>query len=106
MVVADCSIKNSDDIGCGSSQKFAPELNEALEKGSVALFSDGGMNSMYGIYEDNTIITLSGDEDYTGSLTFDEVNQEVNLITPERINEKIEMDSSVYDMNYEIEFIY
>ena len=106
MMIADCSIENPDDIRCGGSQEFAPELNEALEKGSVALFSDGGINSMYGIYEDNTIITLSGDEDYTGNLTFDEVNQEVNLITQERINEKIEIDSGFYDMNCETKFIY
>lgn len=106
MMFADCTMPELDDIMCGGSEEFAPELNEALEKGSIAIFNDGGLNSMYGIYEDNTIITLSGDEDYKGSLTFDEVNQEVNLITPERINEKIEIDPSVYDRDYEIELTY
>lgn len=66
---------------------FAPILNDALKKGNIALFNTA--NGTYGIYDDNTIITLESDQEYTGTITFDKVNQGYNLITTESANEII-----------------
>ena len=73
-------------------QFIADKLNEALESGDIAIFYDGTEN--YGIYEDGTVINLTGTAPYTGTLTFEEADKGVNLITAGRINEKLDIDPS------------
>lgn len=65
-------------------ESFAPILNDALEKGSIALFNT--VDGTYGIYEDNSVITLEADKSYNGTITFNQVNQEYNLITESSSN--------------------
>ncbi|SHM60596.1 hypothetical protein [Ruminococcus flavefaciens] len=62
------------------SEGYAPKLNEALQKGSIALF--GTVDGTYGIYEDNTVIELdAGIPPYSGNITFEQVNKGYNLVT-------------------------
>lgn len=68
-------------------ESFAPTLNDALEKGDIALFNT--IDGTYGIYEDNTIITLESDKEYNGSITYEQVNQTYNLITSSSSNNTI-----------------
>ena len=67
------------DTSFWGGQMFAPKLNESLEKGSIALFNT--VDGTYGIYEDNTIVGLDTDVTYSGSITFEQVNQGYNLMT-------------------------
>ena len=60
-------------------ESYAPILNDALQKGDIAIFNT--TVGIYGIYEDNTVITLEANEDYNGTLTFNDINKEYNLIT-------------------------
>ena len=64
---------------------YADALNDALVKGSIAVFTTP--KGTYGIYEDNTIINIQATEDYQGTLSFKDANKEYNLITPESVNE-------------------
>ena len=68
-------------------ESFAPVLNNALKKGNIALFST--VEGMYGIYDDNTILTLASNIEYTGTITFDKINQGYNLVTSESAGEII-----------------
>lgn len=70
---------NKDEPVFFGGESFAPMLNEALEKGDIALFNT--VDGTYGIYEDNTVITLEADKSYTGTLTFEQAAQSYNLIT-------------------------
>ena len=72
-----------------SSRSIAPGLNEALKKGNIALFNVGDGRSIYGIYEDNTVICLNGTGEYNGNVTFEEVDHEYNLIKKETEMEEI-----------------
>ncbi len=65
-------------------ESFAPKLNDALQKGSIALFNT--VDGTYGIYEDNSVITLEADKSYNGTITFNQVNQEYNLLTSDSSN--------------------
>lgn len=62
----------------GSSEFIAVELNEALESGRLAVFHSGG--NVYGIYENNEIVTLMGSEPFEGNLLFEEVSQFDNIV--------------------------
>lgn len=81
------------DLRQGSPQFFGSEgiasnLNEALKKGSIAVFETG--NGIYGIYEDNTVISLKEHyKQYDGNLTFEQINQQYNLITPDSVKDVI-----------------
>lgn len=80
------------DLRQGTNQFFgsagiAPVLNDALEKGSIAVFDTG--SGTYGIYEDNTVVTLQADVSYDGNLTFEQINQQYNLITSDSVNDII-----------------
>lgn len=72
-------------------ESIAPALNDALKKGSVAVFDTS--NGTYGMYEDNTVVNLSENIlekiPYDGTLTFDQINQEYNLITSDSVNDII-----------------
>lgn len=84
-----CDVRylNKDEPTFYGGEGFAPILNDALKKGNIALFNTA--DGTYGIYDDNTIITLESDKEYTGTITFDIVNQGYNLITTESANEII-----------------
>lgn len=60
-------------------QQYADTLNDAIKKGDIAVFVT--VKGTYGIYEDNTVVTLEASEDYNGTITFSDVNKEYNLIT-------------------------
>lgn len=60
---------------------IAPALNESIEKGSFALFRTGKETGMFAMFEDNTCVNLSGGPEYTGTLTFEDINQGYNLVT-------------------------
>jgi len=64
-----------------TSQDIAPRLNEAGESGRLAVFNDGSELELYGIFEDGRVITLTGNEQYTGSLTYSDIAAEDNIIT-------------------------
>ena len=70
---------SGNDISFWGGQMYAPKLNEALEKGSIALFDT--VDGTYGIYEDNTVIELQTLVPYSGNITFEQVNQGYNLVT-------------------------
>lgn len=65
----------------GSSEFIAVELNEALKSGRLAVFHSGG--NVYGIYENDEIVTLMGSEPFEGSLRFEEVSQFDNVVEPD-----------------------
>ena len=67
------------ELGFWGGQMYAPKLNEALEKGSIAIFTT--VDGTYGIYEDNTVVALAADVAYIGSITFEQVDQGYNLLT-------------------------
>ncbi len=94
VISADCRYgENGPEYNDFTAYQFiADKLNEALESGDIAIFYDGTEN--YGIYEDGTVINLTGTAPYTGTLTFEEANKGVNLITAGRINEKLDIDPS------------
>lgn len=72
----------------GYKDNIAPALNDALKYGSIAVFETG--NGVYGIYEDNTVISLKEYcKQYDGNLTFKQINQGYNLITSEKVNDVI-----------------
>lgn len=75
--------ENSEPVFFGG-ESFAPVLNDALKKGSIALFNT--VDGTYGIYDDNMVITLEADKSYNGTITFEQVNQEYNLITANSSN--------------------
>jgi len=79
------------------SEGYAPKLNEALQKGSIALF--GTVNGTYGIYEDNTVIELDvGIPSYSGNITFEQVNKGCNLITADSADDIIyDKDGKVWN---------
>ena len=60
-------------------QQYADTLNDAIKKGDIAVFVT--VKGTYGIYEDNTVVTLEASEDYKGTITFSDVNKDYNLIT-------------------------
>lgn len=62
----------------GSSEFIAAELNEALRSGRIAVFHSGG--NVYGIYENNEIVTLMGSEPFEGDLLFEEVSRFDNIV--------------------------
>ncbi len=76
------------------SRFIAEKLNTVFEKGDMVMFSTG--TNCYGMYEDNTVITFYGDE-YSGNMTFDELNQGYNLITPDTVNDIIYAPGSDLD---------
>lgn len=94
VISADCRYgENGPEYNDFTAYQFiADKLNEALESGDIAIFYDGTEN--YGIYEDGTVINLTGMAPYTGTLTFEEANKGVNLITAGRINEKLDIGAS------------
>ena len=55
-------------------------INTITETGSVVIFTLGG--AFYGMYSDNTVVTLSDPTDsvYDGSFTFDEMDQGYNFV--------------------------
>lgn len=86
------------DLRQGSPQFFggkgiANNLNDALKKGSIAVFDTS--NGTYGIYEDNTTVNITDGiliverTPYDGTLTFDDINQGYNLITSNSVKDII-----------------
>ncbi len=73
--------------GFFGGEEYAPVLNEALKKGSVAVFNT--IDATYGICEDNTIVILEGTEPYDGELTFEQVNKGYNLVTAESVRDSV-----------------
>ena len=78
-VNCDMRFLRNHELSFWGGQMYAPKLNEALEKGSIALFDT--VDGTYGIYEDNTVIELQTHVPYSGNITFEEVNQGYNLVT-------------------------
>ena len=74
-------------------QMFAPQLNEAVQKGSLALFTT--VDGTYGIYEDNTVVTLLAGAPYSGNITFEQVDQEYNLVTADSVNNIVYQNGSI-----------
>lgn len=72
---------------------IASNLNDALKKGSIAVFDTS--NGTYGIYEDNTTVNITDGiliverTPYDGTLTFDDINQGYNLITSNSVKDII-----------------
>lgn len=64
-----------------SSQSYAKELNKVLEKGKAALFEVGSCYNIFAISEDNTVVNLTGNVEYKGNLTFEEVDKGYNVIS-------------------------
>ncbi len=64
-----------------SSQSYAKELNKVLEKGKAALFEVGSCYNIFAISEDNTVVNLTGNVEYKGDLTFEEVDKGYNVIS-------------------------
>lgn len=86
------------DLRQGSPQFFggkgiASNLNDALKKGSIAVFDTS--NGTYGMYEDNTTVNITEDiliverTPYDGTLTFGDINQGYNLITSDSVKDII-----------------
>ncbi len=86
------------DLRQGSPQFFGSEgiasnLNEALKKGSIAVFDTG--DGTYGMYEDNTTVNITDGvsiterTSYDGNLTFEQINQGYNLITSDSVKDVI-----------------
>lgn len=73
--------RESDNLAASiyGGQQYADILNDAIKKGDIAVFIT--TKGTYGIYEDNTVIKLEAAEDYQGTITFNEVNKDYNLIT-------------------------
>lgn len=73
--------RESDNLAASiyGGQQYADTLNDAIKKGDIAVFIT--TKGTYGIYEDNTVIKLEAAEDYQGTITFNEVNKDYNLIT-------------------------
>ncbi len=65
-------------------EQYADTLNDALKKGNIAVFNT--TKGTYGMFNDNSTIMLEANEEYTGELKFDDINQGYNLITPESLN--------------------
>lgn len=63
-----------------ASQDIAPRLNDVQEGGRLAVFNDGSELELYGIFEDGRVITLTGTEQYKGSLTYSDIASEDNII--------------------------
>ncbi len=84
-VNCDMRSHDADNLNYFGGEDGAPALNEALEKGSVAVFDT--LNGDYVICEDNTIIMLEGTEPYDGELTFEQVNKGYNLVTAESVRD-------------------
>jgi len=84
-----CDMRFSDNLEAEiyGGEQYADTLNSALKKGNIAIFNTS--LGTYGIYEDNTIITLESTEDYKGSLSYNDVNKEYNLITTNYSNDVI-----------------
>ena len=78
-VNCDMRLLGNNELSFWGGQMYSPKLNEALEKGSIALFTT--IDGTYGIYEDNTVAGLDTDIAYSGSITFEQVNQGYNLVT-------------------------
>lgn len=71
-------------------QGFAPKFNEFISEGkSFALFRTGSETGIFAMFEDDTCVSLSGRYKYTGSLTFDDINQGYNLVTPDSANDVV-----------------
>lgn len=69
---------------------FASEFNKYTGEGkSFALFATGWDTGVFAIFEDDTCVNLSGGPIYTGSLTFDDINQGYNLVTPDSPNDVV-----------------
>lgn len=81
-----CDMRYSDNIEASifGGECYANNLNTALQKGNIAIFTT--TIGTYGIYEDNTIVTLEATDDYKGTLSFEEINNEYNLITQNSFN--------------------
>lgn len=86
------------DLRQGSPQFFgsagiADNINDALKKGSIAVFDTS--NGTYGMYEDNTTVNITDGvvimerTPYDGTLTFEQINQGYNLITSDSVKDVI-----------------
>lgn len=91
------------DMRFGEPQFFggegmAPALNEALKRGCIAVFDTS--NGTYGIYEDNTVVNITEEKiPYDGTLTFEQINQEYNLITPDSVSDVIYTSDNLQRQN-------
>lgn len=66
------------------------DLGKIMDKGECALFTRG--SSFYGIFRDNTVEKLydaPSNDEYSGDLTFDDLNKGYNLISPESLAEVV-----------------
>ena len=81
-----CDMRFSDNLGSAiyGGEQYADALNDALKKGNIAVFNT--TKGTYGMLEDNSTIMLEANEEYTGELKFDDIDQGYNLITPESLN--------------------
>lgn len=86
------------DLRFGSPQFYgsagiADNLNDALKKGSIAVFDTN--KGTYGMYEDNTTVNITDGiliterTPYDGTLTFEDINQGYNLITSDSVKDII-----------------
>ena len=84
-----CDMRFSDNLEAAiyGGEQYADTLNDALKNGNIAIFNT--TKGTYGIYEDNTVITIESSEDYKGTITFNDVNKEYNLITTNYSNNTI-----------------
>ena len=76
-----CDMRFSDNLEAAiyGGEQYADTLNDALKKGNIAVFNT--TKGTYGIYEDDSVITIESTEDYKGTITFNDVNKGYNLIS-------------------------
>lgn len=87
IIFIDCRDGEPDITDYSGGLSIAPQLNESLEKGSFALFRTGRESGIFAMFEDNSSVNLSGGPEYTGSLTFNVINQGYNLVTSDSPND-------------------
>ena len=73
-------------------------FNTVHEKGDMVLFTLG--SAIYVMWEDNSVKAISFPEEseYTGSLTFDDLNQGYNLVSAEKLGEVFYSPSAEKDV--------
>ena len=83
IIFIDCREGEPNITNYSGGLSIAPALNESIEKGSFALFRTGKETGIFAMFEDNSCVNLSYPDgpEYTGSLTFDDINQGYNLVT-------------------------
>jgi hypothetical protein len=87
-IFADCRKRREDKIYIDPQIGYRDSLKKALENGSFAIFDSYEQDSSsFIVYEDGTFASLDSDVQYTGPLTYKDIAQEYNIITPEDIDQ-------------------